>query len=504
VPAAGNFIIPRLKYKIMQKLIKKNVTILLVVIIQSFGLFGQPTKNYSQRIKSKISQVENNLAGWVQIVNVPNKWTLAERMKYYHANGISIVVIKDYKIEWVKDYGWADIQEQRPVTSGTLFQAGSNSKSLNAIGILKLVQDGKLNLHSDINNYLKRWKFPYDSLSKGRKITVANLISHTAGLTVHGFGGYKRGDSIPTIIQILNGEKPANSEAVRSMYEPSLKYEYSGGGTTISQLIIEDITGQPYDEYMRKNVLRPMGMINSSYTQPPLAGRKNLLATGYYNDGKAVNGKYHIYPEQAAAGLWTTSADLAKYVIETQLALAGKSQKVLSKKMTELRLTPYIDSSSAFGLFILNKNGTKYFTHGGVDEGFVSQYVGSIEGGNGVVVMTNTFNTALYDEIVNSVASVYKWKNFYTPVIQKEIILSDNDLNKYLGKYLFGADTVLLEKTNNRIHIKAGETVQWQIHFTDNTHFFVTETNADFNFITDSSGKVTGFTMNDLTISKIE
>jgi len=134
----------------------------------------------------------------------------------------------------------------------------------------------------------------------------------------------------------------------------------------------------------------------------------------------------------------------------------------------------------------------------------VSQYVGSIEGGNGVVVMTNTFNTALYDEIVNSVASVYKWKNFYTPVIQKEIILSDNDLNKYLGKYLFGADTVLLEKTNNRIHIKAGETVQWQIHFTDNTHFFVTETNADFNFITDSSGKVTGFTMNDLTISKIE
>ena len=339
-------------------------------------------------------------------------------MKFYHANGVSIAVIKDYKIEWAKGYGWADNAQQRPVTTTTLFQAGSNSKSLNAVGILKLVQEGKLDLYSDINNYLKSWKFPYDSRSKGKKITIANLLSHTAGLTVHGFPGYEKGDTIPTLIQILNGQNPANTEAVHSMFEPSLRFKYSGGGTTISQLIVQDVTGQPYDVYMWDNVLKPMEMMYSFYTQPPSPDRQNLLATGYYNDGKAVKGNYHVYPEQAAAGLWTNAIDLANFVIETQLSLAGKSQKVLSKKMTELMLTPYIHKSAALGVFILNKKGTKYFSHGGVDEGFVSQYVGSFEGGNGVVVMTNTYNEALFKEIINSVATVYNWKDYYTPKIR--------------------------------------------------------------------------------------
>ena len=144
---------------------------------------------------------------------------------------------------------------------------------------------------------------------KRKKITIANLLSHTGGITVHGFFGYKFDEKIPTLVQILNGQKPANSEAIRSMYEPSLKFEYSGGGTTISQLIIEDVTGEPYDKYMWENVLKPMGMTNSSYTQPPVSSKLNLLATGYYNDGKAIKGNYHIYPELAAAGLWTNPTD---------------------------------------------------------------------------------------------------------------------------------------------------------------------------------------------------
>ena len=353
---------------------------MLCLCIGTSLLYGQDDSSYSLEIQRGISMVENNLSGSQQNGNAPTRWTLKERMKFYHANGVSIAVIKDYKILWLKGYGWADNAEQRPVTTNTLFQAGSNSKSLNAIGLLKLVQEGKIDLYADINNYLKSWKFPYNDLSKGRKISVANLLSHSAGLTVHGFPGYERGGKLPTIVQILDGKKPANTDAIRSKYEPSLKTEYSGGGTTISQLIIEDVTGQPYDKWMAENVLIPLGMMSSSYSQPPAADNKNL-ATGYYNDGKAVKGKYHIYPEQAAAGLWTNPADLARYVIETELSLAGKSQKVLSKKMTELRLTPYIDSSAALGVFILNKEGRKYFTHGGVDEGFVSQYVGSFEGG---------------------------------------------------------------------------------------------------------------------------
>jgi CubicO group peptidase (beta-lactamase class C family) len=481
-----------------------SIFLFLLFFIQYSCVNAQMRNMYSKEVAQEIKMVESNLSGWVKITNAPGKWTLADRMKFYHCNGVSIAVIKDYKIEWAKGYGWADSSEQRPVTTTTLFQAGSNSKSLNAVGILKLVQDGKLDLYTDINHYLKSWKFPYDSLSKGKKITIANLLSHTGGLTIHGFPGYERGDTIPTLIQILNGEKPANTGAIRSIYEPSLKSEYSGGGTTISQLIVQDVTGLPYDVYMWENVLKPLGMENSSYTQPPPAGKQNLLATGYYNDGKPVKGKYHIYPEQAAAGLWTNATDLARYVIETELSLAGKSQKVLSQKMTELRLTPYIDSSAALGVFILNKNGVKYFRHGGVDEGFVSQYIGSFEGGDGVAVMTNTYNTALFDEIINSVAETYHWKNYYAPVVKTEVMLPASKLQSFVGKYKFRRDTVSVIQRNGALYINTGDGEPWKIHFTDDTHWFAMETRADMNFEMDANKKVIGFTLGKETATKIE
>ena len=477
---------------------------LLFFCLEGCVLFAQVNRTYSAEVEANITKVESNLSGWLQIGDVPTKWTLAERMKYYHANGVSIAVIKDYKIEWAKGYGWADSAAQRPVTTTTLFQAGSISKSLNAVGVLKLAQEGKLDIYADINNYLRSWKFPYDSLSKGKKITLANLLSHTAGLTVHGFPGYEKGDTIPTLIQVLNGVRPANTNAIRSMYEPSLKYEYSGGGTTISQLLVQDVTGQAYDKYMWENVLKPLGMTYSSYTQPPAADKQSLLATGYYNDGKPEKGKYHIYPEQAAAGLWTNPTDLAKYVIETQLALRGASQKLLSKKMTELRLTPYIDSSAAFGVFILNKKGTKYFSHGGVDEGFVSEYVGSLDGGDGVVVMTNTYNTALFNEIINSVATTYHWKNYYSPVVKREIILPDSLLQAYTGKYRLRNDTLSVIKKSDGIYLDVGGNEQWKFHFSDNTHFFVSEQNIDLNFVIDSMKKITGFTLDKETATKIQ
>jgi CubicO group peptidase (beta-lactamase class C family) len=396
---------------------KLSITYLILIIAPLFFGCGpvvnenEKEKKYSPEIESKIKEVENNLVLQVRIEGEPNQ-TLKDRMNFYRVNGVSIAVIKDYKIEWARGYGWADNVEQRRVTTGTLFQAGSISKSLNAVAVLKMAQDKRLNLYADVNDYLTTWKFPYDSLSKSKKITLADLLSHTAGLSVHGFPGYEKGDSIPTLVQVLNGERPANTAAVRSAFEPGLKYEYSGGGTIISQLIVQDITGKPYDEFMWENVLKPMGMKNSFFTQPPSEDKQKLLASGYYKDGKEVKGKYHIYPEQAAAGLWTNPTDLAYYIIETQLALQGKSNKVLSQEMTKLRLTPYIDNSAALGVFIIKKDEQTYFQHTGVDEGFVTQYYGSMEGGNGVVVMTNTDNTAILNEIIKSVATVYGWKGF--------------------------------------------------------------------------------------------
>src|SRR5262249_40895998 len=147
------------------------------------------------------------------------------------------------------------------------------------------------------------------------------------------------------------------------------------------------------------------------------------LSTGYYGDGKPVVGNYHIYPEEAAAGLWTNPTDLATYIIETQLSLQGKSNKVLNREMTTLRLTPYIDSNAAFGVFIMQK-GDKYFNHGGANEGFRCQYYGSMNTGNGVVVMVNSENGRIMEEVVNSVATVYGWKDFFTPKVKKAIAVT--------------------------------------------------------------------------------
>jgi CubicO group peptidase (beta-lactamase class C family) len=365
---------------------------------------------FSSTVSERIQQVENNLNSSAKIYK-DTSWTLRERMVHYHVKGLSIAVIRNYKIDWAKGYGWADEGEKTPVTPNTLFQAGSISKSINSVGVLKLVQDGRISLNTDINHYLKNWKFPYDSVSKGKKITVENLLTHTAGLSVHGFNGYEQGSVIPTINEVLDGKSPANTKPVRSIFEPGTKFEYSGGGTIILQRIIMDVSGLPYDEFMYRNVLAPLNMRHSTYSQAPEKSIKFVaLSAGFDKQGHLIPGKHHIYPEQAAAGLWTTPTDLAKYIIETQLAYKGRSAKVLNAKTTKIRLTPYFDPSIGLGLFIVDNENTRYFEHGGDDKGFNAQYFGSFKDGNGLVIMVNSDGSDIIPEIVNSIAKVYRFK----------------------------------------------------------------------------------------------
>ena len=397
---------------------------LIILLLLSLNIF-------SQKVSDKIKSFESEINGWDQ--SKSKKWPLAERMALYNVNAVSIAVIKDYKVEWVKAYGYADVNQKKLATTQTLFQAASISKSINSLGILKLVEEGKLGLDDDINNYLKTWKFPYDSLSNGKKISIAQLLSHKAGLSTSGFGGYVNGERLPTTLQILYGVAPSNSPAVRSQFEPGLKFQYSGGGTVISQLILENATGETYEDYMLKNVLTPLGMNSSSFNQPPNKNNQNILATGY-NNGEEFVGKYHVYPEKAPAGLWSNPTDLAKYIIDVQLSLMGKSNKLLSKEMSEKRL------DNNLGVFSINFDGAKYFAHDGRNEGFVCSYIGSSEGGNGIVVMTNGTDIKLVYEIVASIASLNQWKNYPLESQKESIYLTirkecQKDIDKGIALY---------------------------------------------------------------------
>lgn len=404
----------------------------LLCSVINVSLYSQNT--YSPEVLARINKIENNLGSWFTIEGEKPS-TLEARMKFHNIPAVSIAVISNYKLDFAKAYGLADTRAKTPATTQTLFQAASISKSLNSIGALKLVQQQKIDLYADINNYLVTWKFPYDSTSGGKKISLANLLSHTAGLTVHGFPGYETTAKLPSVVQVLNGIQPANTKAVRSQFAPGTRVQYSGGGTTISQLIISDVTSKPYHKYMWEEVLQPLGMTMSFYDQPAPASKKPMLATGYKPNGTEIAGKYHVYPEQAAAGLWTNPTDLAKYIIETQLAYQGKSAKVLNQETTRIRLKPLIDKEAALGVFIMSKGNATYFSHGGANEGFRCQYFGDLENGNGVVVMVNSDNGAILNEIINSVATVYGWKDFYNPVQKKLVSVSRDILATYVGKY---------------------------------------------------------------------
>lgn len=456
----------------------KNLCFLLL-IGYTFSAYSQSETKLSSSVEEKIKQVENNISGWVQIEGVKSVWTLPERVQFYHVNGLSIAVIHNYKLDWAKGYGWADSAKQVPVTTQTIFQAASISKSINAVGVLKLAQEKKLNIHEDINHYLKSWHLPESNFTADKKVTVYNLLNHTGGLNVHGFLGYQKGDSLPSIVQILNGENPTNSEAIRSQAVPGTKVEYSGGGIEISQLIVMDITHEPYDKYQWNEVLKPFGMNNSFYTQSVPKNKTALLATGYDTNGKEIRGKYHIYPELAAAGLWTNPTDLSKFIIETQLSCQGKSNKVLSQTMTKEMLTPFKGNDAGLGVFIDSIGNRKYFQHGGANEGFRCQYFASVTGGDGIVVMVNSDQDGILRDVINSVAQAYNWKDFYKPQKRKTVNVPDDILKRYVGNYFLNQINISVFKKGNNLFLSRNGGAPMQLFFTSNTDFVLMQIQAN-------------------------
>lgn len=401
---------------------------------------SQDEKIIPEDVDDRIALVENNVSA------EGRKWSIAERMEALKIPGVSIGVIHNFKLDWAKGYGYANISEKREVTPSTLFQAASISKSLTGVGVLKLAQENKIKLSEDINTYLTSWKFPYDKNSGDKKITMYNLLSHTAGLSVHGFRGYSNDKQVPTVLQVLNGEAPANSDPVRSQFTPGTKVQYSGGGTTLAQLVVMDVSGKKFSDYMADEVLRPLGMTSSFYHQPTTE-QNQTLATGYLFDKSEVPGKYKIHPEEAAASLWTNPTDLSKYIIETQLSLKGSSAKVLNQENTKLRLNPFQDEA-ALGVFINTVGTGKYFQHSGANEGFRALYVGDFEKGNGVVIMTNSENNKIIQELLLTVANAYQWEGYADSGIK----LSEAELKTFEGYYqaIFNSDLYLQIVTSDK------------------------------------------------------
>ena len=344
--------------------------------------------------------------------------TIQQLLTRFRVPGVSVAVIKDYKIHWAKGYGMADVSANVPVDVNTAFQAASISKPVTAMAAVKLAQEGKLSLDQDVNALLKSWKVPQSDLNRDQPVTPRALLSHTSGSDDgFGFPGYDPTGSRPTVTQLLDGQGGANTGAVKFARKPYEGQKYSGGGTEIIQQMLMDVTGKPFAEMMREKVLDPIGMTNSSFEQPPTGALAERTSRAHDGRGNAMNAKWHVYPEQAAAGLWTTPSDLARFAIEVQNAYRGAPSKVLSQAAAREMIAPVGVGPFAVGFVVEYRGQGWYFNHSGGNWGFSCDLLAHVRKGYGVVVMTNGDGGGqVIREIEARVAAAYGWDSLDKPI----------------------------------------------------------------------------------------
>jgi CubicO group peptidase (beta-lactamase class C family) len=439
----------------------------------------------------RIARIENGLLPAVVIKGQPPApMTIADRMAHHKVPGASVAFFDHGQIAWARGYGFADVAAKTPVTPDTLFQAASISKPVAALAALRLVQDGKLSLDEDVNVKLKTWKVPENAFTIKEKVTLRRIVSHSAGLTVHGFAGYASDETIPSVVQILNGEKPANSDPIRVDVVPGTLWRYSGGGYVVMQTLLSDVTGKPFPQIMRELVLGPAGMTHSTYEQPLPKSRQQESATPYRADGTPVKGGAHTYPEMAPAGLWTTPSDLGRVAMEVQSEYAGKSSKILSQDSARQMLTRQI-GNWGLGFGLENPGDKPRFGHGGANEGFRCNLETYTDSGQGLAVMTNSDSGGeLTQEIFRAVAREYGWPDD-KPVEHKLVKINPATFADYPGTYEIpdvGKLTVTLK--SNSLYVQTDPLGPDPIELLpeSSTQFFILANDVTFSFHKDPSG----------------
>jgi len=424
------------------------------------------------------------------------------QMAQRHIRGLSLAIIQDGKIAVARAYGVVDDSSKAPVTTTTLFQAGSISKPVSALGALHLVEAGTLSLDADVNTKLTSWKVPDNQFTSTEKVTLRRLLSHNAGLTVHGFPGYDVSARVPTLVQVLDGAPPANTAPIRVDTTPGAIWRYSGGGFTVMQQMVIDVTGQPFAQFLQKTVLGPIGMTNSSFQQPLPNDLAVRTAAGYYADGTPVRGRWHVYPEIAAAGLWTTPTDLAKWAIEVQETLAGHGHGVISAAMARQYLTEQKDGSG-LGVGVQGTGANLRFSHGGRDEGFDAFVIAGAETGDGMAIMINANdNSRMVPRIQGYIERAWTFKGMSpanaAPSATAPMRIDRGRLSKYAGYYEASENNMVGLVANpdgSGLQVLVDGLPDEKLLAMDSATFGSNERAFRVRFTTDARGTVTGVTL---------
>jgi CubicO group peptidase (beta-lactamase class C family) len=414
--------------------------------------------------------------------------SLNSQMAEHHVPGVSVAIIHNGAIEWAGGFGVKELGGD-PVMAETLFQAGSISKPVTAMGALHLVQEKRLSLDADVNSELRAWKIRDSAAAHGKPVTLRELLSHTAGLNVTGFAGYAADARVPTLLEILDGRKPANSPAIELQNEPGREWSYSGGGYAVVQQLVIETGREDFVKFMRDTVLVPLGMTFSTFEQPLPANRQRQAAHPYGSDGVAIVEGAHTHPELAAAGLWSTPSDLARFAIEIQRSLQGKANHVLSKELTREMLTRG-QGSWGLGLEVGGASSDPFFRHTGQNAGYESYLVAYANRGDGVVVMTNAQGgTQIAAAIVRSVALAYHWPNL-RPAIHTLITVDRTVLAHYVGTYDLSGNAIAVVLDGNQLNLQAGGHGE-PIYPESPTLFLMKSNGVEIEFLVGDQGQAT-------------
>ena len=423
---------------------------------------------------------------------------LTERLAFYHTPGLGLAIIEGFELAWAGGFGQREAGSDDPITADTLFQAASISKPVMALGVMRLVQDGVLELDRDVNDYLTSWRVPAND-GWQPSLTLRQLLSHTAGVTVSGFPGYTTAETVPSLAQVLEGEPPANTPRIEVKILPGLTCRYSGGGSVIAQQVIVDHLGKPFPQLMRELVLEPLGMVDSTFEQPLPAAWASRAATSHPYKGNPLPGRHHVYPEMAAAGLWTTPADLARAGVELMRAVNRQPSAVLSQETAEAMLQPQHAGSSegyqpAIGFFVRGEEESRYFYHSGWNEGFVAHAQFFPATGQGVVLMLNSNegNDLMFD-IGRAIRREFGWPG--TLPTQK-MAVEAADVERYTGEYATEAGMELrVDAQDGKLRLQTAGQLPVPIYASTELEFFARVVNLTIVFHHDEAGEIAGLTL---------
>ncbi len=352
--------------------------------------------------------------------------TIAERMEHYGVPGVSIAVIDDFQIAWARGYGVLEAGGAETVTPQSLFHAGSVAKPVAAAATLALVERGVLDLDESVNDRLSSWRIPGSEYTVTEKVTLRRLLSHSAGLsdgwTESGIECcYAGAGAKPTVTiqQMLDADSSTGLQTpTRVTTVPGGEYRYSNMAYGILQLLLVDVTGEPFAAFMQQTILDPLGMTSSTFAQPLPADLRARATSEHYDVARPFEGKRHHFPVRAAGGLWTTPSDLARFAIEIMSSHTGRASRVLSQTTGSEMLKPQVTIPDHP---ITNAEGLG-FGLSGEGQGFAFMATGGTWGstcvlwaypatGQGAAVMTNARGGQglIRFEILLALAREYGW-----------------------------------------------------------------------------------------------